>query len=125
MRSSPEAGRPARAGASGTSVHGILLSRETEDIKHRILPGIVRAGPLVPGLQRTRRGSDLALRSARVPITRTVTSTSSPGHKVWTSYSDHADWCFLLARTDHEVPNTRALGVRGGDAPARGASSGR
>ena len=38
-----------------------------------------------------------------------ATSTHITGHKVWTSYSDEADWCLVLARTDLEVPKHRGL----------------
>ena len=31
------------------------------------------------------------------------------GHKIWTSYSDVADWCLVLARTDPDVSRHKGL----------------
>jgi alkylation response protein AidB-like acyl-CoA dehydrogenase len=31
------------------------------------------------------------------------------GHKIWTSHSDVADWCLLLARTDAQAPRHRGI----------------
>src|SRR5205814_6408911 len=48
------------------------------------------------------------------PSTRTTASRDGgdyvlDGHTLWTSYSDVAAWCFLLARTDPDVPQHKRL----------------
>jgi alkylation response protein AidB-like acyl-CoA dehydrogenase len=41
-----------------------------------------------------------------------VTGWRSLRHKIWTSYSDVADWCLLLARTDPDANRHRGLSPR-------------
>ena len=58
-------------------------------------------------------------RCARAPC-GTATEYVITGHKVWTSYSDAADWCLVLARTDPDVAEAQGhLGLHRADGPAR------
>ena len=62
----------------------------------------------MPGVQRTRRRVRPGVADDDRGAT-TATSYVINGHKIWTSYSDVADWCLLLARTDPDAPRHRGL----------------
>src|SRR6185436_11249580 len=104
-----------RAGAP-TAAHWVgdrqigpaLLAHGTEEQKREVVPRIVR-GELVfcLGMSEPGAGSDLAALS-----TRAVDDGDAyvvDGQKVWTSYAHHADYCYLVARTDPEAARHRGI----------------
>ncbi len=100
------AGAPPRP-SLGYLVQG-LLEHGSEAIKQRFLPGIVNGRDRwCQGFSEPDAGSDLA--SLRTRADRVGDEFVITGHKVWTSYSDDAEWCLLLARTDHEVAKHRGI----------------
>jgi alkylation response protein AidB-like acyl-CoA dehydrogenase len=100
------AGAPPRPSV-GYLVHG-LLRHGNDDVRARFLPRLISGlDRWCQGFSEPDAGSDLAsLRTRAVPDGDSYVIT---GGKVWTSYSDAADWCLVLARTDPDVPKHRGI----------------
>ena len=101
-----DAEAPARP-SLGFKVVGIM-HHGSEAIQQRILPGMISGQDRwCQGFSEPDSGSDLA--SLRTSATRDGDEYVISGHKVWTSYSDLADYCFLLPRTDPDVPKHKGI----------------
>ena len=100
------AGAPPRPGL-GYLVHG-MLEHGNDDVKARFLPRMVSGQDRwCQGFSEPDAGSDLA--SLRTRADHDGEDYVITGHKVWTSYSDEADWCLLLARTDHDIAKHKGI----------------
>lgn len=80
----------------------------TEELQQRFLPGILKGEDLwCQGYSEPGAGSDLA--GVRTQARLNDGHWSIDGQKVWTSLAMHADWCFVLARTEAGSERHRGL----------------
>ncbi len=101
-----KAGAPPRP-SLGYLLHGLCRHGSVE-LQERFLPGMIDGTERwCQGFSEPGAGSDLA--SLRTAAVREGDEYVINGHKIWTSYSDIADWCLLLARTDPDVPRHRGI----------------
>ncbi len=102
----------ARAGAPPRPSLGYLVvglgHHGSKELQQRFLPGMINGTERwCQGFSEPGAGSDLA--SLTTTATRDGDNYIINGHKIWTSYSDVADWCLLLARTDKDVPRHKGI----------------
>ena len=103
------AGGPGRVGHIGEGLVGPTISTfGNDEQKKRFLPPIVAGEELwCQGYSEPNAGSDLA--NVRTKARLENGEWVIDGQKTWTSLAMHADWCFVLCRTEEDSKLHRGL----------------
>ena len=99
-----KANAPGRITFFGEGLLGpTLVAMGTEQQKQRFLPPILKATELwCQGYSEPDAGSDLA--NVKTKAVLDGDEWVVTGQKVWTTFAHHADWCFVITRTDFDAP---------------------
>ncbi len=91
-----------------TMVGPVLIKHGSAEQKARFLQKILTAEELwCQGFSEPEAGSDLA--SLKTVAVAGATGWEVSGQKVWTSFAQYADWCFLLVRSDLAAQKHKGL----------------
>lgn len=108
-----ESGSPQLVNLFGLTMVGpVLIQYGTVEQKKRFLQKILNAEEIwCQGFSEPEAGSDLAAVKTKAELKETTSSKywSISGQKVWTSFAQVADWCFILAKTSDDAPRYKNL----------------
>ncbi|BCQ07284.1 acyl-CoA dehydrogenase [Mycobacterium heckeshornense] len=102
---------PYRATVQGQDLLGpTLLAFGSDEQKRRFLPRITAVEEVwAQGFSEPGAGSDLA--SLRTKAVRDGDEWVIDGHKIWTSVAAHADWIYVLCRTNPSAQRHRGISL--------------
>ncbi len=103
------AGAPELVNVVGINMLGpLLIQYGRPDQKERFLPGILNGDDIwCLGMSEPDAGSDLASLKTRAVLDGDEFVIS--GEKIWSSYASYSSYCFLVVRTDAELPRHRGI----------------
>jgi alkylation response protein AidB-like acyl-CoA dehydrogenase len=102
---------PWAANAPGMVLLGpTMMVHGTDELRTRFLPAILSGEEMFSqGFSEPNAGSDLA--SLRTSAQRDGGEWVITGQKIWTTWAQYSDWCFVLCRTDLASRRHRGLSM--------------